>query len=490
MLGEMRNLLKQAGITPDKGSGATVEPPIKRDDVKQIVNDYLNSGTVTREPKVESGVTTEDGRPLVPAPDGTWIVQQEEKKDKTLKERISDALTVNMKGGGKLQIYGFPRGDIYFGSGKFFPSLEVPFFALPEDPRFTTGPVGSTFFPSVPGVPGVPVHDDDSTFTGNARLTRIGLLHTGNKAKWLWDADLEGRIEMDFYNTLENPIASRALPRIRHGYGKATWGGFSILVGQYWDIISPLYPTINDDLLMWNAGNTGDRRPQVRFNWDIDCGYDRHVILTTGITATDAVDRSDFGGDGFFDGEDTGAPGFQGRLAVKTPSWCDGKSSEVGVWGLVSGDATNVPIGLSRRSHFTSWIVGADWDVPLLPKVALRGEAWYGSNLDDYRGGIDQGINGVLGREIDAWGGWTELVVKPRDWYQLAAGVTVDDPRNGDVLGSAFGRTQNVVYYLGNRFPVGGGLTFAFDFEFWRTDFLGFDHGDAQRIKFWLMQVF
>jgi hypothetical protein len=52
---------------------------------------------------------------------------------------------------------------------------------------------------------------------------------------------------------------SRAVPRIRHAYGEMRWDEFSILFGQTWDVISPLLPTINDDSLMWNAGNLGDR---------------------------------------------------------------------------------------------------------------------------------------------------------------------------------------------------------------------------------------
>lgn len=440
-------------------------------------------------------------RRVVKGADGQWYFVDEieagqekppvEKKDdvvKSIREEISKMLTVNIKGKGKLQLYGLARGDAYFATSRFFPSLEIPFFALSEDAKAKAGPLGATFLPTVPGA--VPIKEDDSSFTMNARLSRIGVVYTGEKAKWLGDAEIEGRVELDFYNTLDNVIASRAMPRIRHGYAKATWGGFSILLGQYWDIISPLYPTINDDLLMWNAGNLGDRRPQLRLNWDVDLGCDRTFILTLGATATDTVNRTDFGGDGFFDGEETGVPGFQGRVAWKFPARVCDKKSEIGFWGLFSADATNVPIGLSGRSHFTSYAYGADWQIPLRDWLEFRGEAWYGSNLDDYRGGINQGVNTVLGREIRAWGGWAEFVVKPVEWYQLAVGGTIDNPRDNDVKGTALPRNYNWTYYFGNRFPVGGGLTFAIDLEFWRTGYLGAEEGTAERIKFWLMQVF
>jgi hypothetical protein len=63
-------------------------------------------------------------------------------------------------------------------------------------------------------------------------------------------------------------------------YVKATWGSFSILVGLNGEIISPLLPTIDEDLGTWNAGNLGDRRPQVRLDWDEDLGDGRHLLLT------------------------------------------------------------------------------------------------------------------------------------------------------------------------------------------------------------------
>ncbi|MCI0642951.1 MAG: hypothetical protein L0Y72_19115 [Gemmataceae bacterium] len=446
----------------------------------------------------QSSIPVIDENRLFKGADGQWRLiedgdvaeeQKEGKTSPTLRDEIAKMLTVNVKGKGKLQIYGFGRGDAYWGTSKFSPSLETPFFALSEDARFKTGPLNANFLATVPGT--VPLHEDDSTFTMNARLSRLGVVYTGEKAKWLCDAELEARVEMDFYNTLDNVIASRAMPRIRLGYAKATWGGFSVMLGQNWDIISPLYPTINDDVLMWNAGNLGDRRPQLRLNWDLDLGHDRHFIMTVGALATDSVGRTDFGNDGFFDGEDTGVPGFQGRMAIKNPSHLAHKgSNEIGVWGLWSADATNVPIGLSKRSHFTSYVVGADWQFPLCDWLELRGEAWYGRNLDDYRGGIAQGVNTFLGQEIRSSGGWSEFLIKPFEWYQLALGATIDDPVNRDVRGTALPRVYNITYYAGNRFPVGGGLTLGLDFEFWRTGYLGLEEGTAERIKFWMMLSF
>jgi hypothetical protein len=72
----------------------------------------------------------------------------------------------------------------------------------------------------------------------------------------------------------------------------------------------------------------------------------------------------------------------------------------------------------------------------------------------------------------------------------LALGATIDDPLDRDLAGSASARTLNRTYYIGNRFPVGGGLTFGLDCEFWRTGYIGFQDGTATRVRGWMMLAF
>ncbi|MFP6676475.1 MAG: hypothetical protein VB878_15430, partial [Pirellulaceae bacterium] len=90
---------------------------------------------------------------------------------------------------------------------------------------------------------------------------------------------MSAKIEIDFETLINIASDSRAVPRIRLAYGELKWDYFSILFGQEWDVISPLNPMINDDSLMWNAGNLGDRRPMVRLKWaDNNSGRNRWVI--------------------------------------------------------------------------------------------------------------------------------------------------------------------------------------------------------------------
>jgi hypothetical protein len=387
-----------------------------------------------------------------------------------LADRVSEHLSVTLRNGGKLQIYGFGRGDLIY-TGSRLSNTVVPFFVLSEDPASPA-----------------PVPENDAQFNANVRLTRLGFEYGGTRAKWLGCPELSAKIEIDFETLLNITSESRAVPRIRHAYGKMTWGEFSLLLGETFDAISPLNPMINDDSLMWNAGNLGDRRPQLRTDWDHDLGCDRRFIVATAISSGGAIDQQDLDGNGLKDGEDSAVPAVQQRMGYRFPTWCSHRTAELGVSWLVSFESVDTPIG--GESDFVSRGVGLDWSLPLSQIATWRGETWYGRDLSDWRGGIAQGVNTTTGREIESRGGWTELQVEPFEWYRVAAGFTVDDPVNSDLIGNTTSRTLNTTWYVGNRFDFGGGLNIYVNLEFWETKYLGLDKGDAFRFKTVLIQRF
>jgi hypothetical protein len=107
---------------------------------------------------------------------------------------------------------------------------------------------------------------------------------------------VSGRLEIDFQNGGSN---SRAIPRYRHAFLQMNWGVHSLLAGQTWDVISPLFPTVNADTLMWNVRNMGDRRPQLRYSYEPKTGLNaRGAIGLTG-----AIDNLDADNNGVPDGE-------------------------------------------------------------------------------------------------------------------------------------------------------------------------------------------
>lgn len=391
-----------------------------------------------------------------------------------LSDFISQKLTVHLGSAGRLRIYGYGRGDLILTTSRLNNAV-VPFFALSEDWRNLTSA-------------GVPIRENDATFNGNVRLTRVGLDYDGAYAEYLGNAKLGAKIEIDFETLIGITSESRAVPRIRVAYSEMKWDELTVRVGQDWDVYSPLNPMINDDSLMWLAGNLGDRRPMFETIWNHDLGGGERLMFASAISSGGAIDRQDLDRNGVKDGEDSGYPALQARIGYGFSSHVCDQFAEVGVWGFTSFESVEVPIG--GNDEFVSRGLGIDWSLPLVSRVTWRGEAWYGRNLSDWRGGIGQGVNTVTGEEIESHGGWTELQFQMKPWWKLALGTTMDNPTDNDLIGSAFTRTLNWTWYVGNRFPLGGGLNIAFNVEGWNTEYLTRRKGDAVRFKTWVIQRF
>lgn len=356
-------------------------------------------------------------------------------------------------GSSTLGFYGFLRLDaIYDDSRPNHP--QSPNFILSEDPRL--GPPG------------------DSQFNFHPRLTRLGMNYNGPQFGKVGGARLSGKIEIDFQ---AGGSESRELIRMRQGYLKVSWSEWSLLVGQTWDAFSPLFPTVNSDTLMWNTGNLGDRRPQVRFAYEPKEGP---VTFVGGIGLTGAIDGKDLDGDGVRDGDDSSLPHFQARLGFRGARW------NLGLWGHYGQEETTLPI--AGETDFDSLSVGLDFKFGLSERVTFQGELWSGSNLSDVRGGIGQGINTATGQEIDSEGGWLELGVQLNKVYSIYGGATLDDPDDDDL--AAGGRTENRSWYLVNRFRVGQPFLIGVDYLRWTTEYLGLEDGTDNRWNLYLVYNF
>ncbi len=369
----------------------------------------------------------------------------------------------------RFKIYGFLRLDAIYDDSR--PSnTQVPSFIRSEDP---TAPAAVRSEPNT----------DD--FTIHPRLTRFGIDFQGPDVALLGGASTLGKLEIDFYNLPSSE--SRNAPRMRHAYLKLGWDDVSLLAGQTSDVISPLYPIVNPDFVMWGAGNLGDRRPQLRAEYAPKVGPGKLIFQTAaGLTgANDAQDLDPATAGGFRDGETSGRPTVQARAACAMPLWTK-QNIELGVWGHRAWEKTDSPIGLKGRRHFNSDAIGLDLTVPIFQdKVWVKGEAWKGKDLDDVRGGILQGVNVTTGDEIRGEGGFVELGVRPIKWMSLHAGYSTDNPRNGDLptSGATVGRNLNEIYYLAWRGyfdPIEIGL----DYLNWTTEYNGgFDKGQDNRFQ-------
>lgn len=449
-------------------NGSIVEATALEDAIGPIEWDAKPMTMATNEPPVPFGwyppAATMGGLPPVPpmisGPDN-------------LHDTIVANTTVRLRGGGIFRPYGLARGDIDVAT-HLFNDIQNPFFVLPNDPTFTTGP-GT-----------VPVRPNSTNYSLYPRLTRVGLEYYGLPIPRLNCAVPSTRVEVDFLTNNPGGLESRELLRLRLGYAQVKGDEWTLLAGQDWDIVSPLIPSINDNTLQWNNGNTGDRRPQVKLLRDHEMNNGWIWQFQNGIGLGDAINGIDRDGDGVRDNEYSGLPVYQGRIGFMGPSRVKDKKFIAGMWSLVGDQETNLPIAGER--DFLLWGYGFDLQLPLTHHFMFRGEVFQGSNLDDFRGGIQQGVNVATGDTIDTAGGWAEIVYQPIDCLLFSLGFSMDDPRNADIpLG---GRTLNHSWYIGSRYLAGRGLMFGADFQDWTTEWNGFVDGHAILVKTFVQQAF
>lgn len=381
------------------------------------------------------------------------MLAQDPSKENDLEKRV-EALEKRL-GEFNFRLYGFARLDVIYDDSRMN-NTQVPIQVLSEDP---TAP------------PAIRAKENDEDMTIHPKLTRLGIDVTGPAVAALGDARLSGKVEIDFYNATASD--SREAVRMRHAYVRLSWPTVEVYAGQREDLISPLFPTVNNDMVNWNAGNLGDRRPQLRVEWRPAPPY--LVSLMAGQTG--AVDNQNLMNLGIKDGEDAGVPTLQARVAYQRELFVEKQPFVLGVWGHWAKEETEALVG--GEDEFTSEAFGADLTLPLTPELWLKAEVWTGRNLDDVRGGIGQGINATTGEEIESRGGWVEVGYKVIPEWTVVAGASLDSPEDGDL--PAAGASLNRLYWLGNRFSPGGALTLGLDWIHWVTDYKGFDEGDSNR---------
>jgi len=289
--------------------------------------------------------------------------------------------------------------------------------------------------------------DDDDEFSLTANETRLGFLINGPK-----DGGMEtsGRIEFDFYGSPADE--NKAKIQMRHAYVQMVWpdSHWSLLAGQTSDVVSPLNPYTLNYTVLWDAGNIGYRRPQIRLTKDLTLASGNEMKLQGAIART--IGDDDLAEEA---SEDAGFPTLQGRVGLAFP-WFGPERTTVGLsghWG--QEDYDNMP----GADEADTWSLNLDLLQPIREKITLKAEIFTGENLNAYLGGIGQGVNPTTGKEIDSKGGWFAFALGPWDEWTFNTGIGIDDVDAGDVnIGqrtlnrSIFG---NAIYALNEHADVG-----------------------------------
>jgi hypothetical protein len=324
-------------------------------------------------------------------------------------------------------------------------------------------------------VPSEAVVKDDNEFNMTARQTRLGL---GISAPDFKGWQTKGKVEIDFYGNGPQVHENKSEILMRHAFLEFKKGNLGILAGQTWDVISPLNPSTLNYTVGWGAGNIGYRRPQIRFSYETGENKPLAISAEYALSRTSGLTNEDLDSGGQNDGEDSGIPTMQGRIALAT-ELMGKKQSEFGFSGHYGKEEVDWP-GLTRDME--SWSVNLDFTMPFNDWFTLKGEAFIGENLDDYFGGVIQGINAATQNEIGSKGLWAQLnLIQSKKW-QYNVGFGIDDPDSQDINEGM--RDKNTFYFTNALFQLTPPLTLGLEYSYWVTDYKNLDEGKDNRLQF------
>ncbi|MBN2467176.1 MAG: hypothetical protein JXD19_03400 [Deltaproteobacteria bacterium] len=321
-------------------------------------------------------------------------------------------------------------------------------------------------------VPNESVHKNDNDFSMTIRQTRLGMNIIAPKSGE-WEA--LGRIEVDLYGNAAHENKSELM--VRHAYLQLTRANFSLLAGQTSDLISPLFPSTLNYTVGWGAGNIGYRRAQLRLTYDYPVNERNKLTTAFAIARTTGTINEDFDFDGYNDGDDAGFPTVQGRIALSTKLLTD-KASVFGISGHYGKEEMDLP---ARQIRAKTWSVNGDFDLPLSACLSLKGEIFAGYNLDDYFGGILQGINAGTQDIIKTRGGWAQLSYAWSSELKYNAGFGIDDPSNDDL--SAGMRGRNSFYFANVNYQIIPPVTVGLEYSYWNTEYIDRSNGTDNRLQ-------
>jgi hypothetical protein len=358
-----------------------------------------------------------------------------------------------------IQFYGYIKGDAAYDTS-----------------RTTTGNY-------VTWVNSEATNDDDDEFNLTANETRLGLRIGGPKTAQM---ETSGVIEFDFFGS--GADENKAKIQMRHAYLQLLWpeSRFAILAGQTWDVISPLNPSTLNYTVLWDAGNIGYRRPQIRLTKDFLLDEDTTLQVAGAIARTIGRDTG-VAGVNSETGEDAGFPTFQGRLGLTFPRLAAGKT-QAGISGHWGREEYDLDV-TGRNTDVDSWSVNLDLMQPLAKWLLFKGELFIGENLNTYFGGIGQGVrqvrNGggmiVDAEEIAAKGGWFAFTLGPWDAWSFNVGAGIDDVDADDV--NTGDRTLNRAVFGNVLHALNKHASVGVELSHWRTDYRGPGDADALRVQ-------
>ncbi len=320
----------------------------------------------------------------------------------------------------------------------------------------------------------------EDAFHVNARATRLGLNVEGPR---LWNfgcAKSGGKIEIDFHGAFA--VENKPGVLLRHAYWEVKNDDYRLVMGQTWDVISPLLPGSIMYSVAWGAGNIGYRRAQIRGERYLTFSDALKVDLQGSINADVVADSA---ANPQFSGDHAGWPVLEGRCGLTLGR--RGKNFrpiQLGVSGHVGEqifDFDAAPAVDDRA--LSTWSMNADFRWPIFRRMGIQGEVFAGENLTTFLGGIIQGVDATRRDTIYSRGGWVELWYDWNPKWHSHFGYGLDDPQDSHVT-SGGGRIYNQMFFANLIYDVTPKFKLGFEAQSWKTLYSSKRPGESVRLEF------
>ena len=283
-------------------------------------------------------------------------------------------------------------------------------------------------------------YGSNSSFGATLRQSELGLEVFGPEVA---GAKTSGSVQFDFSGAFPNTLngVNYGLMRLRTASMRLDWKDTSIVAGQDNLFFSPLSPTSFASLSIpafGYAGNLWGWIPQLRVEHRFDLNDDQNITVQGGIldNLSGEPPYSQFNRLAQA-GENSGQPAYAARAA-----WSETIRGEP----LSFGTAlyyTRQNWGFNRKVD--GWSSMADWNVPIMSRLAFSGEFYRGRAIGALGGGIGQSVlytgdprdPATQVRGLNSIGGWSQLKFRPIDKLEFNGAFGIDNPLARDFNGFA-----------------------------------------------------
>jgi len=308
----------------------------------------------------------------------------------------------------------------------------------------------------------VPLGSSQFSVGATLRQTEIGLEIFGPNVA---GAKTTGNVQLDFaggFPATPNGV-NFGIARLQTASLRLDWKDTSVIAGQDSLFISPLSPTSFASLAtpaFAYAGNLWGWTPQIRVEHRFDLTNSQTLTVQAGVL--DNLDWEPPNAEFYRTaqaGEQSGQPAYAMRTAWSRPVFDHPLS--IGVAGYFGRQ------DWSWDRYVDAWAGMADWQIPILRRLALSGEFYRGRGVGGLGAGIGRAV--LFGgdptsastriRGLDSAGGWSQLKFQLTPKLELngvfaednafatdVRGFATDANNFGPILGRNHGELGNLIY--------------------------------------------